>query len=220
MGSGRSLWAHVQSACRPTEPPLQSMLSSTFKLFNPALLLRNRLLAYPVKWGQKGVSLKEVSAFIPISQSPIVWQHTNSGNKLHVCKTGLGQGLSLWQVITSPGRFSGENWILGFCDLSVAYGQVHPMEPKSIIVFEGYVSALEFWLGMALVISIHFVLGPIAYFIFIRHLVKEKWWGKVTCTIHVHGSHLWICFAGYNFFFFQGFVWIECPFHVDFSLES
>lgn len=73
---------------------------------------------------------------------------------------------------------------------------------------------------MASMVSVHFVLCPIAYFIFIRHLVKEKLWGKVTCEIHVHGNDLWICFAGYRYFFFQGCVWIECPLHIDFLLRA
>lgn len=62
---------------------------------------------------------------------------------------------------------------------------------------------------MALMVSIHCVLCPGAYFIFIRDLVKEKLWGEVTCKIHIHRNDLWMCFAGYkgNFIFRERFFW-------------
>lgn len=81
---------------------------------------------------------------------------------------------------------------------------------EQITVLEGYMWALEFWL----VVNTHFVSCPIAYFIFIRHLVRKKLWGKVTYKIHIHK---W--YVDTNNFFLQGFVWIECVLHIDFPIS-
>lgn len=85
---------------------------------------------------------------------------------------------------------------------------------EQITVLEGYMWTLEFWL----VVNIHFVLCPIAYFIFIRHLVKKKLGGKVTYKIHIQ----MIC--GYKyFFFFAGFCldWMCAPhWFPHFSLKA
>lgn len=49
------------------------------------------------------------------------------------------------------------------------------MEPRNNLVFlRSILQALDFWLEMALMINIRSVLCPVAYFIFIRDLVKEK----------------------------------------------
>ena len=69
---------------------------------------------------------------------------------------------------------------------------------------------------MDLIISVHFVLCPVASFIFARDFSKGK---IVKCEIHFHGNDLWICFAGYKYnFIFRGCFWIECLFHIDIPL--
>ena len=105
------------------------------------------------------------------------------------------------------------------CSTCVTHGQVRHVEPRSNLVFlRSILQALDFWLEMALMINVHSVLCPVAYIIFIRDLVKEKFWGKVTCKIH--RNDLWICLAGYkyNFISRERLFWIECPFPIDFPI--
>ena len=209
MGLGKRLPAQVLSVSAHTAPSSKHLSSIyLYALSNPALLLSSistylDILIWYIRWGEnkRGVSLKELSPFVPILTVSHTIQHNSSGGALSVCPRSLSQELFLrgksYHLLLSFLQET-ESW-----DSATEVSQVHPREPKSKLLFVRATcrQALEFWLEVALVVSAHFVLCPIAYFIFIRHLVKETLWGKVSCEIHVYGNDSWICFAGYKYFF-------------------
>lgn len=92
-------------------------------------------------------------------------------------KGSLVKRLSLWQVVPSPGQFSWESWILGFCDISVTYGQVSPVEPKSKLLFLR--GMLGSWIltrnGFSGQCSFCSMSNRIFYF---YQTVKETLWGR------------------------------------------
>lgn len=176
MGSGSSLGVKSSLRISSQSPFLETRWAVPLSCLIQFFPLMNKFSVCPVRWKQKGASLKGQCHHSHLDTVT----HSGRARQLWVREGSRSRPLSLanhttpWIVFWRKGIRS-THVTHESCSTCVTHGQVRHVEPRNSLVFlRSILQALDFWLEMALMINVHSVLCPVAYFIFYQGLSKGK----------------------------------------------